>query len=70
MPKAKMLTRRGFLQTTAIQTGIQTAALQATLSAAQAQPKRIAILATIYRLQSHAQHMDGLALLQCRLPLP
>ena len=57
MPKAKMLTRRGFLQTTAIQTGIQTAALQATLSAAQAQPKRIAILATIYRLQSHAQHM-------------
>jgi len=41
-----MLTRRGFLQTTAM-----------AAAAAQAQPKRIAIIATIYRLQSHAQHM-------------
>jgi hypothetical protein len=41
-----MLTRRGFLQTTAI-----------AAAAAQGQPKRIAIIATIYRLQSHAQHM-------------
>jgi len=40
-----MLTRRGFLQTTAL------------AAAAQSQPKRIAIIATIYRLQSHAQHM-------------
>ena len=44
-----MLTRREFLQTTAA---------VATAGAAQ-QPiqKRIAIIATIYRLQSHAQHM-------------
>jgi hypothetical protein len=41
-----MLTRRAFLGTAAV------AAAQA-----QSQPKRIAILATIYRLQSHAQHM-------------
>jgi len=41
-----MLTRRGFLQTTAL-----------AAAAAQTQPKRIAIIATIYRLQSHAQHM-------------
>ena len=41
-----MLTRRGFLQTTAM-----------AAAAAQSQPKRIAIIATIYRLQSHAQHM-------------
>jgi hypothetical protein len=40
-----MLTRRGFLQTTAI------------AAAAQSQPKRIAIIATIYRYLSHAQHM-------------
>src|SRR5471030_3266698 len=40
-----MLTRRGFLQTMAL------------AAAAQSQPKRIAIIATIYRLQSHAQHM-------------
>jgi len=44
-----MLTRRTFLQTT----------LQATAVAAapQSAPKRIAIIGTIYRLQSHAQHM-------------
>jgi hypothetical protein len=43
-----MLTRRTFLQTTA-----------ATVAAAApaAQPKRIAIVATIYRYLSHAQHM-------------
>jgi hypothetical protein len=41
-----MLTRRTFLQTAAVAAAAQTA-----------QPKRIAILATIYRLQSHAQHM-------------
>src|SRR5689334_17967493 len=43
-----MLTRREFLQTTAAITAA---------SAAQPSPKRIAIIATIYRLQSHAQHM-------------
>ena len=43
-----MLTRRKFLQTTAAVTAA---------SAAQQTPKRIAIIATIYRLQSHAQHM-------------
>jgi len=43
-----MLTRRAFLQTTA---------LTAAAAAPQAQPKRIAIIGTIYRLQSHAQHM-------------
>jgi hypothetical protein len=42
------LTRRTFLQT---------AAVSAVAAAPQAQPKRIAIIATIYRLQSHAQHM-------------
>jgi hypothetical protein len=41
-----MLTRRTFLQTTA-----------ALAASPAAPPKRIAILATIYRLQSHAQHM-------------
>jgi len=46
-----MLTRRDFLQTTALQTTALVAA------AAQSQPKRIAIIGTIYRLQSHAQHM-------------
>jgi hypothetical protein len=40
-----MLTRRTFLQTAAI------------AAAPQSRPKRIAIVATIYRLQSHAQHM-------------
>jgi len=45
-----MLTRRGFLQTTAM-------AAAAAQPPANAQPKRIAIIATIYRLQSHAQHM-------------
>ena len=43
-----MLTRREFLQTTAAITAA---------GAAQQSPKRIAIIATIYRLQSHAQHM-------------
>jgi hypothetical protein len=42
-----MLTRRAFLQTTAV----------AAAASPQARPKRIAIIATIYRLQSHAQHM-------------
>jgi hypothetical protein len=42
-----MLTRRAFLQTTAL-----TAAAQPSAAA-----KRIAIIGTIYRLQSHAQHM-------------
>jgi hypothetical protein len=42
-----MLTRRAFLQTTAV----------AAAAAPQAHAKRIAIIATIYRLQSHAQHM-------------
>jgi hypothetical protein len=46
-----MLTRRDFLQTTALQSTALAAA------AAQGQPKRIAIIATIYRLLSHAQHM-------------
>jgi len=41
-----MLTRRTFLQTTA-----------AMAASPIVQPKRIAILATVYRLQSHAQHM-------------
>ncbi|HMC58910.1 MAG TPA: twin-arginine translocation signal domain-containing protein, partial [Candidatus Solibacter sp.] len=45
-----MLTRRGFLQTTAI-------AAAAAQPQSKPQPKRIAIIATIYRLQSHAQHM-------------
>jgi hypothetical protein len=45
-----MLTRRSFLQTAALQT--------TTLAAAPAaRPKRIAILATVYRPLSHAQHM-------------
>ena len=43
-----MLTRRAFLQTTA---------LSAAAAAPQSQAKRIAIIATVYRLQSHAQHM-------------
>src|SRR5207247_1141697 len=42
-----MLSRRAFLHTTA--------AIAA--AAPPAEPKRIAIIATIYRLQSHAQHM-------------
>jgi hypothetical protein len=41
-----MLTRRTFLQTAAIAT-----------AAPAAQPKRIAIVATVYRYLSHAQHM-------------
>lgn len=40
-----MLTRRTFLQTAAL------------AAAPQSQPKRIAIIGTVYRLQSHAQHM-------------
>jgi hypothetical protein len=42
-----MLTRRTFLQTAAV----------AANAAPQSRPRRIAIVATIYRLQSHAQHM-------------
>ncbi len=42
-----MLTRRTFLQTAAV----------AAAAPAEAQPKRIAILATVYRPLSHAQHM-------------
>jgi hypothetical protein len=45
-----MLTRRTFLQTSLR----ASAALAASGAAA---PKRIAIIATVYRLQSHAQHM-------------
>src|SRR5881227_1728502 len=41
-----MLTRRGFIQTSA-----------AGIALAQQQPKRIAIIATVYRYLSHAQHM-------------
>ncbi len=41
-----MLTRRSFLQTATV-----------AAAAAQSRPKRLAIVATIYRLQSHAQHM-------------
>src|SRR5215831_8833891 len=41
-----MLTRRTFLQTTAVAAAVP-----------QSQPKRIAIIATIYRYLSHAQHM-------------
>jgi len=49
-----MLTRRSFLQTTAL----QTAALPTLAAAAPAsQPKRLAIVTTIYRYLSHAQHM-------------
>ena len=40
-----MLTRRTFLQTAAL------------AAAPQSQPKRIAIIATVYRLQKHEQHM-------------
>src|SRR5207249_4929268 len=42
-----MLTRRTFLQTTAA----------AAAAAQQGKPKRIAIVTTIYRYLSHAQHM-------------
>ena len=41
-----MLTRRTFLQTTAV-----------AAAHPQRQPKRIAIVTTIYRYLSHAQHM-------------
>src|SRR5579863_4770110 len=41
-----MLTRRSFLQTAAL-----------AAAAPQSRLKRIAIIGTIYRLQSHAQHM-------------
>jgi hypothetical protein len=41
-----MLTRRSFLQTTAL-----------AAAAPASRPKRIAIIATVYRLLSHAQHM-------------
>ena len=41
-----MLTRRTFLQTTAVAAAYP-----------QPQPRRIAIVATIYRYLSHAQHM-------------
>ena len=47
-----MLTRRTFLQTTALQTAAMTAG-----AAPQQRPKRIAIVTTIYRYLSHAQHM-------------
>src|SRR5258708_368689 len=43
------LTRRTFLQTPAL--------LSAAAAAPQAKPKGMAIIATIYRLQSHGQHM-------------
>ena len=43
-----MLTRRAFIQTTAA---------SAALAAPQAQPKRLAIVTTIYRYLSHGQHM-------------
>ncbi len=46
-----MLTRRTFLQTTTFQATTLAAAARAS------QPKRIAILATVYRPLSHAQHM-------------
>ena len=46
-----MLTRRSFLQTTALQTATLAAAAPAD------RPKRIAIIATVYRYLSHAQHM-------------
>ena len=45
-----MLTRREFMQTSAA-----VAALP--LTAADAPPKRVAIITTIYRLQSHGQHI-------------
>src|SRR5579864_9351812 len=45
-----MLTRREFMQTSAV-----VAALP--LTAAEAAPKRVAIITTIYRLQSHGQHI-------------
>src|SRR5436305_4680604 len=45
-----MLTRRKFLQTS-------TAAAALPLRAADSQPKRVAIITTIYRLQSHGQHI-------------
>jgi len=44
-----MLTRRTFLQTTA--------AAAAAQAAPQSQPKRMAMIGTIFRLQSHMQHM-------------
>jgi len=43
---APKITRRTFLETAA-----------AVPVLAQAQPKRIAIVATVFRLQSHAQHI-------------
>ena len=45
------LTRRTFLQSTAV------AAVPAAIAAPQGSPKRIAIVTTIYRYLSHAQHM-------------
>jgi hypothetical protein len=42
-----MITRRAFLETTAA----------GAVAAQQAQPKRVAIVATVYRYLSHAQHM-------------
>src|SRR6185369_13972146 len=45
------LTRRTFLQSTAV------AAVPAAMAAPQGRPKRIAIVTTIYRYLSHAQHM-------------
>src|ERR1051325_2621481 len=45
-----MLTRRKFLQSSA-------AAVAIPLHAAPENPKRVAIITTIYRLQSHGQHI-------------
>src|SRR5579863_9095835 len=45
-----MLTRREFLQTSAAAAGLLA-------SGANAQPKRLAIIATIYKYLSHAQHI-------------
>src|ERR1700704_128376 len=48
-----MLTRRKFLQSSAAAVGTAVGPL----SAAEAKPKRVAIITTIYRLQSHGQHI-------------
>ena len=48
-----MLTRRRFIQSSAAAVGTAVGPL----SAAEAKPKRVAIITTIYRLQSHGQHI-------------
>jgi hypothetical protein len=53
---ARNLTRRTFLRSAAVASGLSQVPAQVSAQS-QAQPKRIAIIATIFRLQSHAQHI-------------